>query len=216
MTSTRFGHWLLLLGGICSGCKPTARAPESDEGPDTTVSVTPRPDQAPPLPPACRREPKRAEDLKACADTLHFDSLEVAGDEQRLMVNPPCPGKCRYGPLATIQPERDAHLYSEEDLKEGRVIARMFLSKGEKNGYKKLGLVPGQITYWWVQKVPGRKDGSDGRSVYFTATRAGLVKKEFPLKYESYGGAAKQALARWLWDSKDEKTQGTCSSGTCK
>jgi hypothetical protein len=120
--------------------------------------------------------------------------------------------------MATIQPEKHSHLWDrDKDLSEGRIIARMFLSKGEARPYNKLGLVKGQTTYWWVQKIPGQPDSAAGRSVYITISGDTLVKKEFTLRYEGYrAGTAKQALARWLWQPKDETTQGSCGSGTCR
>ena len=223
MTSIRPDRWLLtmgpwmvvLLGGVCGGCNPTPRAQDSGRVPDSTVAVAPPNSQAPTLLKGCKL-PSTPEELRACVAGLEFEKLEVAGDEQRLMLDPPCPGKCRYGPLATIQPEKSSHLGREEDLSKGQIIAQLFLNKGEKIGYDKLGLAPGDTTYWWVQKLPGR---SEGKSAYLTISGGKLVTKDkFTLRYESYrgAGAPKQALARWLWVENDEKTQGTCPSGTCK
>lgn len=216
MTSIRPDRWLLtmgpwmvvLLGGVCGGCNPTPRAQDSGRVPDTALTVAPPKSQAPTVPAACKL-PSKPEELRACVRDLQFDELDVTGDEQRLMV---CPaGKCSYGPLAKIQPEKSSY---EGDLSNGRIIARLFLSRGEKNGYEKLGLAPGDTTYWWVQKLPGR---NDGKSVYLTVSGETLVKKPFPLQFVPYRGSAPlQALARWLWVENDEKTQGTCPSGTCK
>lgn len=203
---------VLLLAGICGACNRTPRAQDSGRVPDSALTVTPPKYQAPTAPKSCER-PTKPEDLQKCVRGLEFDSLEVAGDEQRLSVC--AAGQCSLGPLAKIQPEKSSY---EGDLSEGRIIARLFLSKGkaEKNGYEKLGLTPGDTTYWWVQRIAGLKDSSDGRSVYFTVSRGKLVEKGFPLKYKDYPGGAKQALARWLWIPKDETTQGTCGSGTCR
>jgi hypothetical protein len=223
MTSIRPDRWLLtmgpwmvvLLGGLCGGCKPTPPAQDSGGVPDTALTVTPPDSQAPSRPTACKL-PSNPEELVACRRGLEFEKLEVAGDEQRLMLHPPCPGKCTYGPLATIRPEKNSHLGREEDLSKGRIIAQLFLNEGEQIGYDKLGLSPGDTTYWWVQKVPGR---SEGKSAYLTITGGKLVVKDtFTFRYESYRGATApgRALARWLWDANDEKTQGTCPGGTCK
>jgi hypothetical protein len=133
------------------------------------------------------------------------------------MVHPPCPGPCRYGPLAKIEPEKHSHLLSEEDLKDGRIIARLFLRKGETARYGKLKLIPGRMTYWWVQKIPGRPDSAAGRSFYITGGAQRLeTTKERTLHFEPYRGQVKQALARWLWEPRDETTQGSCGGGTCR
>jgi hypothetical protein len=155
------------------------------------------------------RLPTRPADLRACVRGLEFDTLSLVGDEQRLAV---CrAGTCRYGPLAKIQPEESAY---EGDLRTGRIIARMFLSRGEKDRYDKLGLAPGDTTYWWVQKDEGR---NEGKSYYLTVSGDSLVRKSFIMHFTPYLGVApRQALARWLWMEDDEKTQGGCPSGTCK
>jgi hypothetical protein len=210
MTSIRPGNRLLtmgpwmvvLLGMICGACQ--RNSPGQGGG-------TPPKDQALAAPPSCK-QPTTPAELRACVRDLEFDTLELAGDEQRLMV---CSaGKCSYGPLARIEPEKRSY---EGDLSKGRIIARLLLDPGEKAGYSKLGLAPGDTTYWWVQKIPGRPDSKAGPSVYFTISGDTLVKKEFTLQFQAYRDAAPtQALARWLWVEDDEKTEGGCPSGTCK
>jgi hypothetical protein len=157
-------------------------------------------------------------ELEACLHGLDFEeSIEAVGDQQRLMINPPCPGPCRYGPLATIQPEKHSHLYNDAQLKEGRIIARLQLDSLETKDYKKLNLVPGGITYWWVQKTSEDREDA-GRSVYITLAGDRVVPppKEYPLKYIKHYNGFKQAVARWVWDPTDEKTQGTCGQGCCR
>jgi hypothetical protein len=229
MTSTRLGRGrltlglgttALLLGGICGGCNRTPPAQDSGKVTNTTVTPTPPGSSVPTLAQGCKRgaPPATQKELDACLEGLEFDSLELAGDEQRLMVKPPCPGTCRYGPLAKIEPEKHSHLLTEEDLKDGRIIARLFLKKGETRRYEKLGLLPGGMTYWWVQKIPGRPDSDAGRSIYITVGADKLeTTKERPLHFEPYQrGQIKQALARWLWQPKDETTQGSCGGGSCR
>jgi len=60
-----------------------------------------------------------------------------------------------------------AHRYSEEDLREGRIIAKISVPRTERERYPKYGLVPGQVTYWWVRTdASGRR----GTSVFVTTT----------------------------------------------
>jgi hypothetical protein len=182
------------------------------------TSRSPEPLRASQLPPGCKpnRPPSTRAELSACLDSLDFeDSIEAVGDQQQLMIYPPCPGSCRYGPLATIQPEKHSHLYSDPELKEGRIIAKLFLGPKETKGYKKLGLVPGGVTYWWVQKSSDKYDNA-GRSVYLTLVGERVAPPvEDTLKYVRHPNGFKQAVARWVWDPLDEKTQGTCGQGCC-
>ncbi|HEV7365971.1 MAG TPA: hypothetical protein VGN76_09025 [Gemmatimonadales bacterium] len=203
--------WVILLAGICVGCGRGSRDQDSGSVPDSAPPVTSPPSQTLILPRGCAL-PTRPEELKTCIADLKFDDLELAGDDQPLSV---CrTGQCTQGPRATIQPEKSSHLYREADLSRGRIIAKLFLNKDSKDRYDKLGMSPGDTTYWWVQKEMG---DTLGQSYYLTVTAGRLVPKKFTLHFESYRGAPfKQALARWLWDPNDEKTQGTCSSGTCK
>jgi hypothetical protein len=202
------GPWMVvLLAGILGACGRNYRAQDSGTVPESANTVNPSKSQAAAVPPSCRLPTKPAE-LRRCTRVLEFDPLELAGDQQRLRV---CKaGTCGYGPLATIQPEKRSY---EGDLTDGRIIARMFLNPGEKDDYSKLGLTPRDTTYWWVQKDSGR---STGRSIYIRISGDTLVTAEDTLRFQPYRLAPRQALARWLWAENDEKTQGTCGSGTCQ
>jgi hypothetical protein len=182
------------------------------------TSRTSQPLRAAQLPQGCRRNrpPSTPAELTACLQGLDFeDTIEAVGDQQQLMIHPPCPASCRYGPLATIQPEKHSHLYSYDELNEGRIIAKLFLDPKEIRDYRKLGLVPGGVTYWWVQKTSENPD-SAGRSVYITLVGEKLRPPvENTLKYTEHENGFQQAVARWVWDPLDEKTQGTCGQGCC-
>ena len=211
--------FLILLGvAIVLGC-----APSYEQGP------------VPPLPDGCPSDnpPSNNSELAACLTALEFDTLEAAGDEQRLTIfetaagvpGGPCPPgvpdsvrSCRHGPLAVIQPEINSHLHGQNELKAGRIIAKLRIPASEKDSYEKLAMVPGHTTYWWVQRDPRRPDSSAGRSVYITEVKGQqpLPMKEYPLVYVRHEGKFKQALARWVWDPTDEKTQGSCSQGCCR
>jgi hypothetical protein len=142
------------------------------------------------------------------------------GDEQRLMVvnsgGLPCQGDttrtCRYGPLARIEPVKGAEMYSDSVLGEGRIIARMYLRQGETESYPKFALVPGDTTYWWVSTA---QDSS--RFVHAHGAQAQLVDTVRGLTRNPHAqGSFQQAIASWVWEETDEKSNGTCGSSCCK
>jgi hypothetical protein len=222
MTSTLPKRWMLLLGaGISVACGGTVSrngdyAPRPNPPPGSAIGGCP-----------LGAPPSNAKELEACLRTLRFDSDALAGDEQPLMVldksGSPCPGdrsrSCRYGPLARIEPVVGAHEYTERELRDGRIIARLSLGPKETESYEKFGLSPGLLTYWWVQKDAS---GTTGRSVYVTMTKGErLTAVERTLEVYPYHGDSRirvtRALARWIWDADDEKTAGSCgSASSCK
>jgi hypothetical protein len=232
MTIT-LGSWRVALGlcaaGVISaGCGGDGRRDTVAAG-DTAVAPGPAPGPTPtqvPQSSACPRSktPMTATELKACVGTLRFDTDTLAVDEQPLTeigapTGLPCPGdparKCRYGPMARIEPVVNAHKYTEEELREGRIIARISVPRGEKRGYRKYGLMPGRVTYWWVKTDA---TGKGGESVFLTETAQGTVapvKRKlkrylYPQDYEST-----RALARWLWTLDDETAKARCGQGSC-
>jgi hypothetical protein len=132
------------------------------------------------------------------------------------MVNPPCPDSCRYGPLAKIEPALHAHEYSDGDFRKGRIIARLSVRR-DQEGYPKLALVPGYMTYWWVQKDPRARSGT---SLYISEATVGnklVMTPPRKLEVEEYApGTFKQAIAGWLWLDDDEVSKGTCGGAVCK
>jgi hypothetical protein len=209
--------WGLLSLVLCVSCAPQGGASPGcgGTGPPTTAAA-----------------------LRDCVKLVGFDTLEAAGDRQALTVitsgpGQPCPGSndtsrsCQYGPIATIQPESTSHNQKVPDLREGRIIARLFLNENKKQGYDSLALVPGDTTYWWVQVTrgtdreiySGSKKDSVGISVFISTavnSDSSPVTKTYPLNYVSHKDKFRQSLARWVWDPDDEKTQGSCGQGCCR
>jgi hypothetical protein len=175
----------------------------------------------PALPPGCKpdRPPKTVAEVNACLKVLEFDTVEALGDKQPLLIGGTCP-TCKYGPMATIQPEMHSHSYTYEQIEHGRIIALMFLDPAEKTSYPKLGLVPKGKTYWWVQRTSMDTARTvAGRSVFLTVVGDSLTphedRKNNPLRYTYHPGRFKQAVARWIWDPDDDRPQGNCGSGCC-
>ncbi len=123
---------------------------------------------------------------------------------------------CRYGPLAKIEPVKGAELYSDSALSEGRIIARMYLRAGETEPYPKMGLVPGDTTYWWVSTSPPtsifmhRDRAKADLRTDLAVTKRGLDRNPHSR------GAFQQSFASWIWDETDEKANGGCGSACCK
>jgi hypothetical protein len=167
--------------------------------------------------------PTRPAELSACLTGIDFDTAQFVGDEQRLMVRelsptgPRCHGEtthsCRYGPLAKVEPVKGAELYDDASLKQGRIIARIFLRKGETESYSKFDLAPGDTTYWWVSTA------GDGTSAFVRRGdgRSDLPTKKKGLKRDPHPpGSFQQAVIRWVWDPEDETLNGGCGGSCCK
>jgi hypothetical protein len=158
--------------------------------------------------------------LNACLQGLTFDTVPAIGDEQRLMIRDSLPGpfchgdtthSCRYGPLAKIEPVIGAHEYTDGALLEGRIIARMFIRPAETDSYPKLGLVLNDTTYWYVNTT---LDSS--YLVSRPSSGAQLATTVRQLEVDPHPDRFQQAVARWVWDDTDEKTQGTCGQACCR
>jgi hypothetical protein len=141
-------------------------------------------------------------------DSLRFDGVVGAADSQRLMVIDPRTRERRYGPLAKIEPEVGSYLLEEEQLAEGRVIARIW----SESRYEKLGLEPGW-TWWWVDRR-GKFGDTPWRSVYIAPSGRTSVQPMY-LRSHGPGYRWKQAIARFLWSDSDEATWGTCGGKCC-
>jgi hypothetical protein len=225
----------LLAGVVFTACCPNGPKPPDPE------SGCPR-----------GRAPETQAELKSCLNGAAFDYSYEAVDEQPLAVIDTAPGQpsptqacpgdttgsrltCRYGPLAKIQPLIGAQRYSDEQLMEGRIIAKITVPSTEKEGYKKYGLVPGDTTYWWVKTDKSRRAGT---SVFVTTSARGgrLEQVTRPLirqldadstDKDSDPGAKdskyrpdklpkwRRAIVRWLWSLNDETAKGKCGSGSC-
>jgi proteasome lid subunit RPN8/RPN11 len=174
---------------------------------------------------ACAQQPQRARpavvslgSAKNAIDTVNlvlartrgdteYDTAYGVGDDQRLMVGT-CPGNCRYGPRAKIQPHRAASYLTEAERDTGAVIARII--NLDSLAYAKFNLHPSDTVYWWV----GRRHG-EPVSV-FISSAPGARPWVSNLEIEAHPDSPyRQPIARWLWDDKDEIAWGTCYGGRC-
>jgi len=154
---------------------------------------------------------------------LAFDTITAVGDEQRLLVKnigagAPCHSDsaqtCRHGPLAKIEPVVGGHQRENSELDHGRIITRLFLRPGESERYDSLGLAPGDTTYWWVK----RTSDTTAISAYVRDSAGTVVSTpQHTITIELHPpGTFTVALARFIWDDADEKTQGPCGVGCCR
>jgi hypothetical protein len=168
--------------------------------------------------------PANTSQLGQCLAGLTFDTVAAVGDEQRLMVRgsgtgAACRGgdttqTCRHGPLAKIEPVVGAHQRDTTELNGGRIIARLFLRGAETESYPKLGLTAGDTVYWWVKRISPTKAISHYMKFSQDSVAATPVDT---IDIEVHPpGTFKQALARFIWDDADEKTQGPCGVGCCR
>jgi hypothetical protein len=144
---------------------------------------------------------------RARADT-GFDTNPGVGDEQRLMLGK-CPRDCRYGPRAQIQPHL-ATAYATEASPDSQVIIARIINF-DPTPYTKFNLHGRDTVYWAIGT------GRGGRPVsIFYSTAPGVAPFVSDLDFENHDVPAyRQALARWVWDDRDESAWGTCDGGRC-
>ena len=153
----------------------------------------------------------------AYARTLPYETVPGSGDRQRLMLGTRCaPGApesdCRYGPLVTIQPQRDAHRIPDTlDLARGRVVARLMTADAD---YPKLNVWPNDTTYWWVDRVGGR-----WRAVLLSSDPKRAAKVDTNAVWHPAEGQTqgvwRQSIARFAWRDTDEALWVTCLAWGC-
>jgi hypothetical protein len=186
------------------------------------------------------RAPGTERELSACLQNITFDAAYEVSDSQPLTIidssgsgGLSCPGdapgsrlRCAYGPLAKIEPVIGGHLYSDKELMEGRIVAKLWIPGSETKKYPKYNLAPGDSTYWWVQTDSSRQAGSSvfilrsGRVVVPSAPRP--LHRE-PYEEANFKGSGLdysarkfwRAAARWIWTLIDETAKVKCGSGSC-
>jgi len=141
------------------------------------------------------------------ADTGYV-TLQGVGDEQRLMVGS-CPRACRYGPRAKIQPHR-ATAYRTGAHPDSQVFIARIINLDE-SAYGKFNLHGRDTVYWAV----GTRRGEPVSIFYSTAADARPFYSDLNIIEEHSTPVYRQAVARWIWDDRDEAAWGTCDGGRC-
>jgi hypothetical protein len=140
-----------------------------------------------------------------------FDTTREWSDMRRLIVGT-CPGRCKPGPMAWIQPNRNAATWGQAQRDAGEVIARMI----SDSAYPKFNLQyrgKGQqdTVFWAVMKR-----GDSVVSVFHSTTRGtkDLIARTEVITHGP-GFFKGLALARWVWSDQDDMAWGTCDGGAC-
>ena len=199
-----------------TGCNPAARRLVSIVGAvGALLGATALAAQQPARPRPINIDSVSSLQFRAYIRDLRFATDSEAGDHQALLVGR-YPDSASYGPLATILPERQAHLGSVEQLRFGKIIAR--LTNESADSYPKLGLLPHAVTYWWVEY---NERTESGRSVFVTVDSAGdiirrTVRGLAIMRYHPGGFRVNQPLARFVWTDADEVVWGSCNGVCCK
>jgi hypothetical protein len=157
--------------------------------------------------------------FRAYAESLPYDSVHGAGDDQRLLLRVEVRGKDTtrfYGPRARIEPVRGEFRADSAGFAQGRVIARIWSS----GPYPKLNLQAGW-TYWWVDGVGGK-----WRSVMISGSldTRDTSRLEFhnyrdpsDSEYQKSRSPWRQDIARFVWTESDEQLWRNCTdSGCCR
>jgi hypothetical protein len=150
--------------------------------------------------------------IRAYADSLHFETTLGAADELPIDFERRRIGTER-GSQTRIEPESTSYQLSEQELAQGRIIARL-RSEAE---VPKLGLGP-RWTWWWVDQ-----HGPEGswRSVFISASEKPAYRIELTNSFQLLNHRAgywHQAIARF-WVVRETSPKGDPiwveSWGTC-
>jgi hypothetical protein len=147
------------------------------------------------------------ESLLVYAQPLRYDTVPGVGDQQRLMLDPPCPGTCRYGPLARIEPVVGA---PASQIEAGRMYLIARFVNQDTIPYPKLGMPAGGTAYWFVY----RTDGGELRARIVTALTTEPV-LDGPVTLETHDQRFTRMTARWSWSDDDEGGWGSCVRNGC-
>lgn len=148
---------------------------------------------------------------------LEFDTSHAVSDEQRLMVLER--DSMRHGVLARVEPEVGSAGLTRQNVKEGRIIARIVVRSRDKKtrstAYPTLGIVD-SVSYLYVHQYPS----VDGKPGEWEAVMMGTSSKskvyldldvqDHPRRYPYL------SIARWIWSQNDEHFWGTCGPDCCQ
>src|SRR5262245_11192987 len=165
-------------------------------------------------PPGFKLDSASNEQFREYLRTLSFSPDSESGDRQALLVGH-YPDSALFGPVANILPEERSHLISPAEFSRGRVIAR--IANESADSYPKLGLMPHDVTYWWVEY---NERSDTGRSVFvavdadtniLSRTIRGLEVFRYHKRFR-----VMQPLARFVWTEGDDLIWGSCGGACCR
>ncbi len=140
-----------------------------------------------------------------------FDTTTERSDMRRLIVGT-CPGRCRPGPLAWIQPRISAASWTAEHRDSGEVIARLISDSAyPKFNLQDRGRGRADTVFWAVMKR-----GDAVISVFHSTTPGStdLITRTDVI-HHGEGFFRGLSYARWLWSDRDDIAWGTCDGGAC-
>lgn len=182
----------------------------------------PRPTPAPPWAGKKQIEDVTPEEIRAyLAGTatgapLVFDETHGIGDEQRLMVIDPATHAKSFGPQARIEPEVGNATLGGADVRAGRIVARITITKPDFQGntaYRELGIVD-RVSYLWVEELPGPDGRPRPRAFLLSADSS--ARAALRLELGAHGRRYPNvALARWLPDDADDGIWTSCAAECC-
>jgi hypothetical protein len=146
-------------------------------------------------------------ELNTYANSLHFDTTGLAGDEQKLSDT----AGHNTGPLARIEPELGIFNLRSGDVSSGRILGRIIV---EDTGiaYPKLSIVSGDTVYIFAQRD----------SLFFVPRDTSRSYRSHPMVMDTnaiagHGGHGRwyRATARWKWTPHDEHVWMSCLQMGC-
>ncbi|AHG89542.1 hypothetical protein J421_2005 [Gemmatirosa kalamazoonensis] len=198
-----------ISGAAASGCVPSSGQTVTITQLVDTVPVAPTP--APTwaagyalLTTDAARNAWLADSVPNYGRSLAFDTVDGAGDEQRLMVD-----STGLGPQARIEPQIGAFKLADVTLGAGRVIARLINTSGTAS-YTFLAMQPNDTVYWWVERRSQRWVGA------IVSVKSGNGKFIDSVTMTNHGVYTwKQSLSRWQPVLLYAAPWGTCENSVC-
>ncbi len=140
---------------------------------------------------------------------LSFPRGHPYEDERELTIKEPATGKFVLGPKASARPASCAHTHSDDDLAEGRIVARIQVAGNQ--AYDKLKL-PAGVSYVWIDKL-GERGASIARALILSPGNNSVA----AAWVTEIQGSDERTFpeARWLFVPQDDHLWVSCSKYGC-
>ncbi len=144
-----------------------------------------------------------------------FEEAEHPWGEKRRLTKLRPDGAFELDITAAVSPFTCAHDYTREELKAGRLIARINADAAYNPKDKDTPPVPAGVSYVWVEFRPGTGPSS--------GWKAAIIPKGDPTNtqvvgvvYQAYAGPARGfSEARWVFDPTDDHLWASCAQNGC-